>query len=115
MNALSMLSSLPNSATSPMKTAGKTEGHSAEADRKTLQRKAVEFESVYLTQMLQPMFESLGDAAEPFGNGLGQDVWRSMQVEQYGKALAARGGIGLADRIGRELIAAQEAHSGGRR
>lgn len=118
MNALSMLSSLSSSATSLGATSlGATSleanrSRSTETDREALQRKAVEFESIYLTQMLQPMFENLGDAAEPFGDGPGQDVWRSMQVEQYGKAIAAGGGIGLAERVARELITAQETYRG---
>jgi Rod binding domain-containing protein len=88
-----------------------TASRDAEADRQTLQRKAVEFEAVYLAQMLQPMFENL-EAAEPFGGGLGQDVWRSMQVQEYGKAIASAGGVGLADQVARELIALQEARNG---
>ena len=58
--------------------------------------------------MLQPMFDNL-KAAEPFGGGFGEDVWRSLQVQEYGKAIAKRGGIGLAENIARELIRAQEA------
>ena len=77
-------------------------------DRAKLMQKAVDFEAVYLAQMLQPMFDNL-KAAEPFGGGFGEDVWRSLQVQEYGKAIAKSGGIGLADTVAQELIHAQEA------
>jgi|APTNR8051073442_1049403.scaffolds.fasta_scaffold19763_2 Rod binding domain-containing protein len=112
--AIAGASALLSGATALASSLSDTAARNAEADRETLKRKSVEFEAVYLTQMLQPMFENL-EAAEPFGGGLGQDVWRSMQVQEYGKALAANGGVGLADHVARELIAAQEAHNGERR
>ena len=82
--------------------------------RRPLQKQAVEFEAVYLAQMLQPMFDDL-KAAEPFGGGFGEDVWRSLQVQEYGKAIAKSGGVGIADAVARELIQAQEAREGARR
>jgi Rod binding domain-containing protein len=39
------------------------------------------------------------------------DVWRSQQVQEYGKAIAQNGGVGIADAVVRELIQAQEARS----
>jgi flagellar protein FlgJ len=77
-------------------------------DHKTLQKQAVEFESVYLAQMLEPMFEGI-QAEAPFGGGFGEDVWRSLQIREFGKALSERGGIGLADAVGRQLLKMQEA------
>jgi peptidoglycan hydrolase FlgJ len=79
------------------------------ADREMLHKRAIEFEAVYLAQMLQPMFDDL-KSTEPFGGGFGEDVWRSQQVQEYGKAIAQNGGIGIADVVARELIQAQEAH-----
>ena len=68
---------------------------------------AMDFEAVFISQMLQPMFQNLG-AKAPFGGGHGEDVWRSMQVQQYGKAIAEAGGIGIADKVMREMIQMQE-------
>jgi len=68
---------------------------------------AEDFEAVFLSQMLQPMFENLG-AEEPFGGGSAEDMWRSMQVEEYGKAITKAGGIGVADAVYREIIKLQE-------
>ena len=69
--------------------------------------KAQELEGVFLSQMLQPMFENLSPA-KPFGGGPGDDIWRSMQVQEYGKAIAKGGGIGLSDAIYRQMIHTQE-------
>jgi Rod binding domain-containing protein len=79
----------------------------ADADIARVRRAAVEFEAFFLAQALQPMFAGI-DAEEPFGGGFAEDMWRSMQVEQYGKALAKSGGIGIADTVVRELLKAQE-------
>ena len=66
-----------------------------------------EFEAVFLGQMLQPMFQNI-EAAEPFGGSPSEKMWRTMQVEEYGKAIAKAGGIGIADAVFREIIKSQE-------
>ncbi len=68
---------------------------------------AEEFEAVFLGQMLQPMFQNI-DAAEPFGGSASEKMWKTMQAEEYGKAIAKSGGIGLADVVFREIIKTQE-------
>ena len=68
---------------------------------------AEDFEAVFLGQMLQPMFQNI-DAAEPFGGSPSEKMWRTMQVDEYGKAIAKSGGIGIADAVFREIIKAQE-------
>ena len=68
---------------------------------------AENFEAFFLGQMLQPMFQNI-EAAEPFGGGSSEKMWKTMQVEEYGKAIAKSGGIGLADAVFREIIKTQE-------
>jgi Rod binding domain-containing protein len=68
---------------------------------------AEDFEAVFLGQMLQPLFQNI-ETAEPFGGGSSEKMWKAMQVEEYGKAIAKSGGIGLADAVFREIIKAQE-------
>ncbi len=72
-----------------------------------MRKVAQEFEASFLSQMLQPMFANLG-AEKPFGGGSGEDMWRSMQVDEYGKAIAKKGGIGIADSVFREMLKLQE-------
>lgn len=70
---------------------------------------AEEFEAVFIGQMLQPLFQNLG-AEKPFGGGQSESMWRSMQVDEYGKAIAKSGGIGIADQVFREILKTQEVH-----
>ncbi len=71
-----------------------------------------DLEAVFLGQMLQPMFANI-DAAEPFGGSPSEKMWRSMQVDEYGKAIARAGGIGLADAVFKEILRAQENRTNG--
>ncbi len=72
-----------------------------------VRKMAEKYEAFFLSQALQPMFANI-KAVEPFGGGVGEDMWRSLQVDEYGKAIAANGGIGLADGIMREILKLQE-------
>lgn len=110
MDALSSLHLQTGTIGAPASTphAGKTDV------RAVLRQRAVDFEAVYLAQMLQPMFAGT-EATPPFGGGTGEDIWRSMQTQEYGKAIAQRGGVGIADAVFRELVAAQAAHDGSSR
>ncbi len=72
-----------------------------------LRKVSKEFEAVFVSQMLQPMFANLG-AEKPFGGGAGEAMWRSLQVEEYGKAIVKSGGIGVADAVFREMLKTQE-------
>lgn len=72
-----------------------------------IRRAAEDFEAVFLSQMLAPMFEELGQ--DPlFGGGPGEEIYRSLLVEEYGKAVARSGGIGIADAVQREMLRMQE-------
>lgn len=69
---------------------------------------AKDFEAVFISEMLKPMFEMI-DVNETFGGGKGEEVFRSMMVQEYGKIIANRGGIGIASAIQAELLKTQEA------
>ncbi len=73
-----------------------------------VRRAAEEFEAVFIAQMMAPMFQGL-ETDELFGGGAGEDIYRSVLVEEYGKAIARAGGIGLSDAIQREILRLQEA------
>lgn len=71
---------------------------------------AEEFEAVFLAQMIKPMFEGI----EPdgiFGGGEAEKMFRSLQIDEYGKSLARNGGIGIADEVMRQLLQTQEMDS----
>ena len=67
-----------------------------------------EFEALFLSEMLQPMFEGLKTDGV-FGGGNGEKMFRSLQVDEYAKALTRSGGVGIAPAITREILRMQEA------
>ncbi len=69
---------------------------------------AQDFEAVFLNSMFQHMFTGV-DGEGPVGGGAAVGVWRSFLTDEYAKAFAKSGGIGLADHVYRSLIAQQEA------
>ena len=89
---------LPRPETGPTET---------EARKAAIRKTAEEFESVFLAQMMAPMFEGLGED-ELFGGGPSTKIYRSMMVQEYGKAIARTGGVGIADAVEREILKLQE-------
>jgi flagellar protein FlgJ len=71
------------------------------------QKAAKEFESVFISQFVGSMFEGIKTDGM-FGGGQGEEMFRSMMVDQYGKKIAEQGGFGLADSITRSLLQHQE-------
>jgi Rod binding domain-containing protein len=53
------------------------------------------------------MFEGLSSDG-PFGGGQAEETYRGLLVDEYGKAIAKSGGVGLADQIAREMLKMQE-------
>ncbi|CAO3424172.1 rod-binding protein [Azospirillum endophyticum] len=76
-----------------------------------LRKSAGEFESQFVSQMLSPMFEGI-QTDETFGGGRGEEMFRPMLVEQFGKQITQRGGFGIAKQVYEELLRAQEASHG---
>ena len=81
------------------------------AIRAKLRKSADEFETQFVNQMLTPMFESV-QTDPTFGGGHGEDMFRSLLVNEYGKQMSKRGGLGIGDAVYRELLRAQEASHG---
>ena len=98
------LSGIPGSARRSIQGASE----SADARRQAqAHRAAEEFEAMFLSQMLAPIFENL-QSDGPFGGGPGERIYRSLMVQEYGKALAANGGVGIAEAVQREILKLQE-------
>jgi len=64
---------------------------------------AKDFESLFVSQMLEHMFsgDSMGESL--FGNGETDEIYKSMMVGEYAKAIVKSGGIGIAGYIERSL------------
>lgn len=67
-----------------------------------VRRAAEQFESMFLAEMLAPMFEGIQTDGLG-GGGMGEEMFRPMLIERYAEALSKAGGVGLADSIIREL------------
>ena len=77
-------------------------------DMEHIEETAQEFEAMFLTEMLRPMFEQV--KPDPmFGGGKGEEVFQGLMLEEYGKQMAESGGIGLAEHVKAEMIRIQEA------
>ena len=90
-------------------TAAVAKNASAGADNvRTAARKAAEeFESVFLTTLLESMFAGIKTDG-PTGGGNSEKTYRSMMLGEYAKEMASNGGLGIADHVYREILAAQE-------
>ncbi|MDE2135174.1 MAG: rod-binding protein [Alphaproteobacteria bacterium] len=77
-------------------------------DPATATKVAKEFEGVFLSQFLGAMFDGISTDG-PFGGGQGEQMFRSLMLDEYGKQIVAQGGIGLASTVSRELLKTQEA------
>jgi Rod binding domain-containing protein len=82
------------------------------AELKRIDVAAQDFEASFLTEMLRPMFEEINQPDDLFGGGKGEEVFSNMMVDEYGKQMAASGGIGLASFVRDEMIRLQEAANG---
>jgi Rod binding domain-containing protein len=69
-------------------------------------RTAKDFEAMVVGELIAPMFEAL-DSNVLGGGGDGERMFRPMLVREYAKSLVAKGGIGLADSVAREMIRMQ--------
>ena len=66
-----------------------------------------DFEAVFISEMMKPMFEGISTEA-PFGGGKGEEVFRDMLVQEYGKIIARTGSIGIAGPVKEQMIKMQE-------
>lgn len=67
-----------------------------------------EFEAQFMSQMFQHMFEGIKTDGI-FGGGNGEEMFRSLLTDEYGKMVANRGnGIGIGAQVTKMLLQHQE-------
>ena len=72
----------------------------------SIEKAAQEFEAVFISAMMKPMFE--GTQIEgAFGGGKGEEVFQGMILQEYGKMMSKTGSIGLASDVKATLIEMQ--------
>jgi flagellar protein FlgJ len=77
-----------------------------DAQQARMRHTAEEFESVFLNEMLSPMFEGLSTDGLG-GGGVGEEMFRPMLIDRYAQSLTHAGGIGIADQLMREFTRMQ--------
>jgi len=86
----------------PQAQAPKATANAAKADWA-----AKEYESVFISQFLGSMFSGIKTDGIT-GGGQGEEMFRSLMVNEYGKAIQQRGGFGLAAQMKAQLLKHQE-------
>ena len=99
---------LARSRSTTANTAAEIQAAARAKDKQAVRETAEKFEAQFLSQMMGHMFKGLG-ADGVFGGGQAEETWRDFYVEEITKSFAAKGGIGLADTIERQLLTLQEA------
>ncbi len=94
-----------NAAAAGTERAGQATRH-AQTDSEA-RKAAEEFEAIFIAQMMAPMFNTVPTDGT-FGGGHSEMIFRSMQIEEFGKEISRGGGIGIADNVLREILRAQE-------
>ncbi len=81
------------------------------ADPDAIKKTAQQFEGMFISQFLGEMFSGISTDG-PMGGGQGEEMFRSLMIDEYGKRFAAQGGFGLSSAIQREMLKMQEANLG---
>lgn len=78
------------------------------ANVEAAKKAAKQYEGIFVSEFLGQMFEGISTDG-PFGGGQGEQMFRSLMLDQYGKQITSHGGFGLSDAITKQLLKAQEA------
>jgi Rod binding domain-containing protein len=78
------------------------------ADPVAARKSAEDFTAFFFTQSLETIYSGIS-ADTLFGGGSGENIYRSLMTQEYGKIAARSGGMGIADSVQREILRMQEA------
>jgi Rod binding domain-containing protein len=79
----------------------------AKASMAQIDKAAQEFETVFISQMMQHMFAGV-DMSPMAEDGAAKEIYESMLIDEYAKLMSKTGGIGLAAHVKREMLKTQE-------
>jgi flagellar protein FlgJ len=77
------------------------------ANIENVREAAKDFEAFFVGQMMEQMMSGL-ESDPMFGGGQGEEVWRSMLTQEYGKEIAKTGRLGVTDHVMSAMLRAQE-------
>ncbi len=76
------------------------------AKRAAIKKTAQDFEASFLTSAIGSMFEGVKTPA-PFGGGDGEEAFKSFLNEAMAKQIVAKGGVGVAASVQKEMLKMQ--------
>lgn len=88
------------------KKAGLSTDVSGVKTRAQAEEVARQFERMFISEMLAPMFQGL-ETDGPTGGGNAEATFRPMLIDQYADAIARGGGIGISDAVLKEILRLQ--------
>jgi Rod binding domain-containing protein len=68
---------------------------------------AKDFEAFFVTSMMESMYAGV-KTDKLFGGGSGEQMYRSLLNQEYGKVIAQRDVLGMADEVRAEMLRTQE-------
>ena len=77
------------------------------AKRGNIAKTAQNFESSFLSSMLQTMFQGVSGGEAPFSGGPAEDMWKSFMAEAMAKQMTKAGGIGVSKAVTHEMLKMQ--------
>jgi Rod binding domain-containing protein len=77
-------------------------------DPKEADKVSQDFEAMFLSTMMQPMFATLKPGKGSFGGGNAESTFSAMLVDEYGKVMAKSGGVGIAAMVRKQILQTQE-------
>lgn len=71
-----------------------------------IEEKSRDFEAVFITEMIKPMFDGI-ETDELFGGGKGEEIFRGIMLDEYGKNIASLNTTGIQTQVKNKLIEMQ--------
>jgi len=99
------ISGLPPAVALPVRAAP---GAPVGASAAQLRKSAEDFEATALNELFEPMFDTVDMTDSQFGGGEAEKSWKPLLVQEMTKAIAAKGGLGLATPVYNALLQMQE-------
>lgn len=75
-------------------------------DMSRIEETAREFEAVFISEMIKPMFEGI-EVNKIFGGGKGEEMFRGLMIQEYGKQIAKRDVTGIQTQVKNKLLQMQ--------
>ena len=76
-------------------------------DQTRADKASKEYEKVFISQFLGSMFSSI-PTDSVMGGGQGEEMFRSLMIDQYAKSIENQGGFGIAAQMKAELLKHQQ-------